>query len=318
MTCFYPISAWQSVSRDSRGKREISFKPPGQGADLKSIQLPCSRCIGCRLERSRNWAVRCMHEASMFERNCFITLTYDAQHLPDDMSLNVRDFQLFMKRLRKRFDGHMEVTSREGVVSRPVRFYHCGEYGEQYGRPHYHACIFNFDFEDKYYFKNSPAGEKLYRSPSLEELWPYGFSSIGAVTFQSAGYVARYIMKKVLGKDADEHYFDPSTGVIKRPEYTTMSRRPGIGYNWFSKYTSDVYPRDFVVVKGQTQRPPMYYDRLIEKFNPEMWSEVKAEREFAGAEYAKRIFVDKVAVPSLDSKRLNLEARLKRFKRSVE
>ena len=118
----------------------------------------------------------------MYDDNCFITLTYSNQHIPADGSLDVRVFQKFMKRLRKRFgDG--------------IRFYHCGEYGSLLGRPHYHACLFNFDFPDKYLWKENN-GQKLYRSPSLEELWPYGYSSIGTVTFESAAYVARYILKR--------------------------------------------------------------------------------------------------------------------------
>lgn len=309
MTCYTPLSAWQSIARNSEGKSELVFKEP-KGWDYKPIKIPCSRCIGCRLERSRQWAVRCMHEASLYSSNCFITLTFDAQHLPDDMSLDVDVFQRFMKRLRKRFSGIDEVVGDDGLVSKPIRFYHCGEYGEQFGRPHYHACIFNFDFDDKYVWKVSN-GYPLYRSPALEELWPYGYSSVGAVTYESAGYVARYILKKVLGKGADDHYFDPSTGVYKRPEYTTMSRRPGIAAGWFKKYGSDVFPRDSVLVNGSMQRVPRYYDTLCERFNPELWFDVKCERE------AKNVF-DNTERPSLDSQRRVREAQIKRLVRSVE
>ena len=180
MTCFHPIQAYKSTELTKKGKRKIVFKK-AEGVPFLELTLPCGQCVGCRLERSRQWAIRCVHEASMHKKNCFITLTFDNQHLPKDGSLDVRDFQLFMKRVRKRFGTN-------------IRFYHCGEYGEKLGRPHYHACLFNFDFEDKILWKEIN-GQKLYISQSLSELWPFGFSTIGEVTYQSAAYVARYIMK---------------------------------------------------------------------------------------------------------------------------
>ena len=160
----------------------------------------------------------------MHTSNCFITLTYDNEYCPKDYSLNYEDFQLFMKRLRKRFKGFQVVTnypekkirnkwgkvidtiSLDPYDEYPIRFYMCGEYGENFGRPHFHACLFNFDFVDKTYWSKSPGGSKIYRSDILEDLWPFGFSSIGEVNFQSAAYVARYIMKKVTGKSAAKYY----------------------------------------------------------------------------------------------------------------
>ena len=232
------------------------------------VTLPCGQCVGCRLERSRQWAIRCVHEASLYEDNCFITLTYNNQYLPPDGSLRVRDFQLFMKRLRRSHGPN-------------IRFYHCGEYGEQYGRPHYHACLFNFDFVDKRPWKQLRENT-LYRSAELERLWPYGHSSVGGLTFQSAAYVARYIMKKVNGKAAEDHYekVDPETGEIHRltPEYTTMSRRPGIGKGWLEKYSGDVYPGDFVVLNGKKMRPPKFYDVQYELMEPEEMEGIKKRR----------------------------------------
>lgn len=262
MACFHPLDAFQSLSTKENGKRHISFK---WFANSKSIKLPCGQCIGCRLERSRQWAIRCIHEASLYEDNCFITLTYNDQHKPDDDSLDVRHFQLFMKRLRKRFGAG-------------IRFFHCGEYGETFGRPHYHACLFNFDFQDKVEWKRSN-GVPIFTSDSLSELWPYGFSTVGSVTFESAAYVARYILKKVNGDLADDHYFDSSTGVYRKPEYTTMSRRPGIGKGWFDKYSSDVFPSDFVVINGTKMRPPKYYDRQFEIVAPDEFEEIRDKRE---------------------------------------
>lgn len=174
-----------------------------------------------------------------------------------------------MKRLRFHFGD------------KKIRFFHCGEYGEKYGRPHYHAILFGIDFDDKQ-LHTIINGNRLYTSPTLEKLWPYGYSSIGNVTFESAAYVARYIMKKVTGDQADEHYsvINEETGEIlyKQPEYTTMSRRPGIAAGWFEQYADDVYPKDFVTVRGKKMRPPKFYDRLMEKTRPYEIEDIKAAR----------------------------------------
>jgi hypothetical protein len=267
MPCFHPLEAFQSRTRDpSTGKRSISFNR-FKAFDAEPIKLPCGQCIGCRLERSRQWAIRCMHEAQLHEDNCFITLTFSPEALAlrdNPMSVDVRDFQLFMKRLRKKY-------------GQGIRFYHCGEYGEKNGRPHYHACIFGFDFEDKQLWKVAN-GHRLYISDSLQELWPFGFSTIGDVTFESAAYVARYIMKKINGDLAEEHYVDAETGEILNPEYTTMSRRPGIGRGWYDKYANDVYPHDYVIVNGVKCRPPKYYDGVLSTERPYEFEEIKQTR----------------------------------------
>lgn len=263
MVCYHPLRGYRSRSLNEQGKRPIVFKA-SEGFLDRPVTLPCGQCIGCRLERSRQWAVRCYHEASLYDNNCFITLTYDDEHLPDDRSLDVRHFQKFMKRLRKKYGAN-------------IRFYHCGEYGERFGRPHYHACIFNHDFEDKVLWRKIN-DVPLFLSASLQQLWPLGHSSVGTVTFQSAAYVARYIMKKRLGRGSEEHYMDPETGVIRKPEYTTMSRKPGIGQPWLEKFKTDVYPDDFVIINGKKVRPPRYYDQQIELTDTESYEELKRRR----------------------------------------
>jgi len=291
MTCYRPLTGFYSKERSESGKRKIVFNINDSLTDRGSIRIPCGQCVGCRLEYSRQWAIRCVHEAAQFEKNCFITLTYDDKNLPKDGSLNKRHYQLFMKRLRKLYEGHdyvfaVDPKTLEEKLIFPIRFYHCGEYGEKYGRPHYHACLFNFDFEDKVLFKNGQ--NKLYTSKSLSELWPHGFATIGDVTFDSAAYVARYIMKKIKGKDADAAYtrkkYDAEGNVTEeykiQPEYTTMSRKPGIGKFWYDVYSDEVYPDDFVVIRGKEVRPPKYYDGMYEIDNPECYSNVRAERKF--------------------------------------
>lgn len=263
MPCYSPLQAWRGGFSAS-GKRSIVFRRAQAALAGSELALPCGQCIGCRLERSRQWAMRCLHESELYEMNCFITLTYDDAHLPKNGSVDVREFQLFMKRLRKEFgDG--------------IRFFHCGEYGEKFQRPHYHACLFNFDFADKVFWQERN-GNKLYISDDLNRIWGLGHAIIGDVTFESAAYVARYICKKITGDDAKAHYGDRS------PEYVTMSRGSkklgtgGIGKGWYDKYKSDIYPSDFAVIRGSKMRPPKYYDGLYEIDNPRLFAGLKSRR----------------------------------------
>lgn len=194
-----------------------------------------------------------MHEAQLHQENAFLTLTYDEAHLPPGRSLYYRHYQLFQKRLRR------------ANPKKKIRFYMCGEYGEQFDRPHYHSCLFGHDFPDKVYHAKTGSGSKIYTSAQLSALWPHGFSSIGSVNFESAAYVARYITKKITGDLAPSHYryIDAETGETteRTPEFNHMSLKPGIGANWLKKYRSDVYPSGEVVMNGRTMRAPRYYDR---------------------------------------------------------
>ena len=196
----------------------------------------------------------------MHDHNSFITLTYAPEQLPQDGSLDVRHFQQFMKELRGE------------LAPKRIRFFHCGEYGENLKRPHYHALIFGHDFPDKYHWGRSKTGEDVFRSEQLERLWRRGYSNIGSVTWQSAGYVARYITKKVTGENADDHY----QGL--KPEYVTMSRRPGIGFSWYQRFKGDLYPKDFLTINGKRYPVPGYYDRLLERDDPDRFCEIRDRR----------------------------------------
>ena len=191
-----------------------------------------------------------------------------------------------------------------------------GEYGENFGRPHFHACIFGYDFHDKKLWKRTPAGSKLYRSPNLEKLWPFGYSSVGDVNFESAAYVARYIMKKVTGKKANEHYIeiDEETGEIikKTPEFTKMSLKPGIGADWYKKFKSDVYPYDYIIVRGQKMKPPKAYDKMYKKDNPYEYDELLYKREINA-----KLNPDNSDPKRLDAKRQILESKLSLLKRNL-
>lgn len=262
MTCYHPIVAYQHKFLHSKnGKHLIDFKG-GSVREWDEIKLPCGRCIGCRLERSRQWAIRCVHEAQYHDENCFLTLTFDDDHLDPDGSLQKRDFVLFMKRLRKYFAAY----------DKKVRFFHCGEYGSLHQRPHHHCIIFGADFHDKKLWTVS-CGFPLYRSESLEKLWPFGFSSIAGVSFESCAYVARYITKKINGDLAEEHYHG------RLPEYVSMSRMPGIGYQWLMDHP-EIYNYDQVVIRnGIKCKPPRYYDKIFDEIAPDYMKLIKENRK---------------------------------------
>jgi len=268
MPCTRPLDGWRSI--DGEG---LTFDAKKAYRD-QPVQVPCGQCLDCRLRRKRDWAIRIMHEASLHDENSFLTLTYDDENLPEDGSLRVRDWQLFAKRLRKRIGS--------------FRFFHCGEYGERFGRPHYHAILFGHDFSGTREVAKQEDGFTYYVSEVLGEVWNKGLHILGEVDFDSAAYVAGYCVKKVTGKKAEEHYerSDQRTGEIwsVRPEYATMSRRPGIGTQWFDRFKEDVYSEDFVVSKGRKFRPPKFYDKKLEEEDERRYQRIAAERRsrFAG------------------------------------
>lgn len=234
----------------------------------------------------------------MHQNNAFITLTYSDPNLPTDSSLYHPDYQNFMKRLRIRntpknpFDKLIKPVANENHrIRHQIGFYMCGEYSPKLDRPHYHAILFNKDFSDKRFFKMTKAGEKIYTSRQLQDVWatgpkdyrqPIGHAYVGAVSFKSAAYVARYIMKKRTGEAAIEHYrpVDPETGEWRQlePEYNEMSRYHGIGKTWFLKHWREVYPSDTIIINGKPMRPPVYYDKLLYELHPKLLEIVKDRR----------------------------------------
>jgi len=278
MPCYYPLTGWPSIHPNPSGKRSIVFNKT-YGIVSQELKVSCGQCIGCRLERSRQTATRCMHESQLHEQNCYITLTYDNDNLPAYGSLNKTDIQKFFKRLRKR-------------TKTKLRYLQCGEYGGETFRPHHHAVIFGYDFPDQelHVPPHMNNGYPLYTSELLTKTWGLGHCSIGALTFESAAYVARYVTKKITGKAArhvDEktglrHYerIDADTGEIVElmPEYTTCSLKPGIGSQWLEKYRTDVYPYDEVIVRGKRAKPPRYYDKRFEIHDPDEMQLIKDQR----------------------------------------
>lgn len=213
----------------------------------------------------------------MYESNHFVTLTYADEHLPKDGSLRKSDFQKFMKRLRRKF-------------GKGPRYYMCGEYGEQNERPHYHACLFNLDLGDLELEYTDDKGNKHYQSKTLDKLWKLGRTEVGTVTFESAGYVARYCTKKMYGLYAPLWYsrLDKETGEIYSllPEYTDMSRNPGIGYPWYEKFKKDLFPVDHCIVNGVSMKVPRYYLDKWSAEHPEDAKRIKCRRERMARRYA--------------------------------
>lgn len=221
------------------------------------MKLPCGKCVGCKLDRARDHAIRAVHEAQMFARegkgSIFATLTFDDANLPHDRSVSVKFIQRFHYRLRD--------------VIGPFRFLLSAEYGDRDKRPHYHAIYFGHDFrEDRYPWKRSGQG-LLYRSPRFETVWTFGHCLFADFTMDTAGYTARYTVKKPGGEEGDEQYrrreVDPVTGQVREwfvsPEFLLSSRKPGLGASWFDAFKSDVFPSDFIVINGERFPVPRYY-----------------------------------------------------------
>jgi len=218
------------------------------------------------------WAIRCVHEASLYDRNCVVTLTYDDKHLPADGSLAYVDFQLFMKRLRqyrrrfflrehfrlKRFSDLTRSQAKHLVELSRVRFYCGGEYGDRNLRPHFHSCLFNFDFPDKVV-----CGKELFDSALARQLWGKGRVVVGRMSFDSAAYCAGYIHKKIFGDLADDHY-RVGTDEELCPEFSNMSRRPGIGMPWLKKFWRETVRDLSVWSKGHRVHMPAVYSKYVE------------------------------------------------------
>lgn len=244
------------------------------------IKVPCGKCIGCRFDYSRMWATRSVHEAFMYDyyRDCaFVTLTFNnemLQHRENPNSLNKTSFRCWVKRLRK------AISEKYG---KEIRIMACGEYGAKHKRPHYHMIIYGFNFPDKKVWKyNKIRGKDViyYRSDFLEDIWrpayssdSYGFSVIGLVNFETSAYVARYVTKKLFGRVAEKVYKDIE------PEFLTVSRNPGLGYNYLLKYYKDMFNHNYVTLPNGFKAPiPRYYANKLEEFDPELYSKWSIEK----------------------------------------
>lgn len=306
MSCYSPLYGFPYGVDQITGKRQIrilkSYDPLAKHPD--AIQIPCGRCTGCRLARSREWANRCVLEMQYHDTAFFVTLTYSDDHIPvsyysdpdtgealPSYSLRKRDFQLFMKRLRKRFPDDK------------IRYLACGEYGPETMRPHYHAILFGLHLHDLVPWSKSPQGFTYYRSSSLETVWseriapnrkgsvtPLAYSPLGNVvvapaSWESCAYTARYVLKKLNGPEAE--YYDR---FAIEPPFSVMSRKPGIGRQYYDDHP-DLYKHQYISVATETKGlkfvPPKYFDRLLETDDPELSASIKETRRRMAVESAK-------------------------------
>ncbi len=287
MSCFHPQNAVVLGINPETGKKALKFL----GDDVLAshlypgkevIQVPCGQCIGCRIDRSRQWANRCMLELQYHDSAFFVTLTYDDFHVPKSyyadpetgeahtsLTLCKRDFQLWMKRLRKKFSEDK------------IRFFACGEYGGNTKRPHYHAIVFGLHLNDLVKYKTVKEGDSYYtyyNSASIQETWPNGFVVVGQVTWESCAYVARYVTKKLSGEQAE---FYQKFNLV--PEFSDMSRRPGIARQYYDEHGKDIYDNAYINLStakgGRKFKPPRYFDRLFDEDFPGALDELKEHRK---------------------------------------
>lgn len=329
MPCYHPLRAVVTGTSENGKKRVTILKKNDPELNISGVEylsIPCGKCIGCRLDYSRSWADRCMLEAMYHERNSFITLTYNDNYLPDPNLIydketgeviNIspinplvkKDFQKFMKRLREHFEEER------------IRFFACGEYGSLNNRPHYHAILFGEDFsDDRQRFRKNFDGSTLYISDTLDALWPFGFSTIGDLSWNSAAYVARYCIKKRKGKDADIY-----EKLNYPPEFTLMSRKPGIGRQYYEDNKDKIYKNEeiFLALPDRSLKlmPSRYYDNLYDIDNPDRMEYIRNDRKFR-AEQRQILKNDLTSLHVLEQKQVeeyNKKQRTEIFKeRSVK
>ncbi len=281
MPCFTPLKGYKDPSSGG-----LTFNKTGTA---QTLEVACGSCLGCRLDHALMWSIRIIHEAHLHMDNfgnCFVTLTYrdasecdqqqfrDNQYIPHDYSLQPSHVQKFIRRLRK-------------SVDHKIRYFYCGEYGDENQRPHYHICLFNHSFNDQVLLEDDE-GFHTYTSISLEKLWPYGFSTVQALNFETAAYTAKYSLKKITGKKAWDHYlrcdeFGEAYWLL--PEYIRMStgrNKPcGLGAGFYEKFTDDIFPSDEVPVpgKGIITKVPRYYQNILESRDPATLELVKSLRQ---------------------------------------
>lgn len=332
MTCFHPLIRYEDLRKWTTAKDGHRYHPaiiepaaanqPEMIAQISKLQcqgfypelIPCQKCIGCQLEKSRQWANRGYLERKMWEQNWFVTLTYDDDHLPmaeeittsNDITftdidgnwkgiLIPKDLELFRKNLRQKLNRNQGETG--------IRFLYCGEYGGKKDRPHYHLIIFNCNLpKDSFYNPKVIKDEIYWQNYIIEESWggirgknwdfpidpdSKGKSNISEVTWNNIAYTARYIMKKQNGLYSEEDY--AAKGQIK--EFFGASTMPGIGKPYFDEHWKEIYERDEIIIKNKkgtiSTRPPKYFDDLLQKIDPERMEAIKRKRRIQAKGTAK-------------------------------
>lgn len=279
MSCYHPFLGIPSDDINPSGKRSIKvlgkYDPEAKKIDPRAIPIPCGRCVGCRLDYSRSWADRMMLELDHSKKAVFVTLTYNNENVIPTMfdendvsvsfTLDKRDLQLFMKRLR----------SRKEFENREIRFYASGEYGSKTFRPHYHAIIFGIelaDFAPLKYLGTNELKQGYYTSSLLEDIWSKGFVVVTEVSWQTCAYVARYVMKKI---NSPTNCFEAYLNA--EPEFSLMSRRPGIGAYYMQEH-DDWKDKAAYYIDGVEIRMPRYFLKKLALTDPERYDKLVQDK----------------------------------------
>ncbi len=282
MPCFTPLQGYKDPATGG-----LTFKKTGTA---QKMQVACNQCLGCRIDHRVMWAIRIVHESYLHlddQGNSWLTLTYrspsecteqqlkDGHYVDKHYQLRPSHVSKFIRALRKQNPDHK------------IRYFYCGEYGDENQRPHYHVCLFNHSFKDQQLYKDDE-GFYTYTSPSLDKVWPYGFSTIAELNFNTASYTAGYCFKKITGKRARDHYLrcdENGEAFWLLPEYIRMStgrKKPcGLGAKFYEKYKSDIFPRDSTPVPGHgsVQLVPRYYEQILQNSDPATHELVKELRQ---------------------------------------
>lgn len=278
MACFHTITAYRLRNG------ELSFKDKGE--ILEKLQLPCGKCIGCKLDHANEWATRCWCEMQSWENNCFITLTYNDENLPENGLLVKKDLQDFMKLLRYHCKGIQEWENpRTGKKENPIRFLACGEYGPNgTRRPHYHILIFNWkpDKKELKFYKENHNGDRLFMCKQIEKIWKKGFVTVGDLNYKSACYVARYCTKKLFNgakhKDLKK--------IEIQPEFILMSRNGGIGIKYWNQYQDKILKQSGILIgingKPKCKNIPRYFEKKYKEENELEFEKYKKRKMIKG------------------------------------
>lgn len=297
MVCYHPLHAFPNgLTKDGKQDYKITSNKvksvfydkdlnhwfmssdPNRYYNNNYIDVPCGQCVGCRIDYSREWALRCVLESYYHERTMFITLTYDDEHVPhssyvddltgevkDILTLRPEDFTKFMKRLRYYYKEKYGKT---------LRYFACGEYGSTTLRPHYHAIVFGLDLYDLKIVKQSPTGFDLFQSDFVDKAWKQGYCLLSDSNFDTCAYTARYVMKKRKGKDSDEY---EKFNIV--PEFVRMSRDGGIGLAYYQEHKHDIYKNDEIIIAdGKKFKPPHYFDKLYQSEFPDSYDAILHKR----------------------------------------
>ncbi len=284
MPCYSPLEGYKDLTTGG-----LVFDK--KNAHTK-MEVACGQCLGCRVDHRLMWSIRIIHESSMHvsdHGNSWATLTYreassctdeqfnKAHYVPKDYSLRPSHVSDFIRSLRRANKDHK------------IRYFYCGEYGDENQRPHYHICIFNHSFNDQYLWKDDE-GLYTYTSESLQKHWPYGFTTVAELNLRTAAYTAGYALKKITGKKADDHYLrcnEHGEAFWLLPEYIRMStgnalgKHQGLGASFYEKYETDIFPSDTSPVPGhgEFELVPRYYQNILAEQNPSMLESIKELRK---------------------------------------